>query len=300
VDRGRVVGHFLGATVKRYGLRILGSPLPGWGTQVMGFLLDPDVNPRLAADALPVFAFRTMRCAHLALNDRQLIDTNMFGSGYTMAAGHTYLVNLDDPEDVLLARMHSRTRTYVRRATRQGLYAELATSVDFADEYYEQLLDVFASSQLVPTYGIERVRLLIDHLLPSGLVLLLRIRDADGRSLATAVIIAGKRRATMWGAAFPRAYAALHPNELLQWEIMRHLKDRGISNYDLSGPGSYKSKYGGPQVPDFAFHRSRFAALDLGRSAVRSAFYYRQRIAGRLAIRARRPSTGGDDSDSGG
>ena len=296
-DHGRLVGHFVGAIVKRYGLRILGSPLSGWGTQVMGFLLDEGVNPRHAADALPAFAFRTLGCAHLELNDRKLTDENMTGSGYTMRSDHTYLIDLEDSEDAILARMHSRTRTYVRRAMRNGLEAELVTSVAFADEFYEQLQDVFASSQLVPTYGVERVRLLIDHLLPSGQVLLVRVRDKDARSLATAVIIASNKRATMWGAAFPRAYTSLHPNEILQWEIMRVLKARGIAKYDLSGPGSYKGKYGGPQVQNHMFYRSRIAALDWGREAVRTAFYCRQRVLGRIKARTERVSASGAELD---
>src|SRR5215210_468891 len=61
-DDGRVSGHFVGAIVRRFGIRILGSPLRGWGTQSMGFLLEPGVDRAKAVDALLRFAFRELGC----------------------------------------------------------------------------------------------------------------------------------------------------------------------------------------------------------------------------------------------
>ena len=39
VDGGSTVGYFTGLTFRRFGLRILGSPFPGWTTESMGFNL---------------------------------------------------------------------------------------------------------------------------------------------------------------------------------------------------------------------------------------------------------------------
>ena len=40
---GELVGAFTGLIVKRFGVRILGSPFQGWMTGPMGFSLDPSV-----------------------------------------------------------------------------------------------------------------------------------------------------------------------------------------------------------------------------------------------------------------
>ena len=57
--------------------------------------------------------------------------------------------------------------------------------VAFADEYYEQLLEVFARQGLVPPYKVDRVRALVRHLEPTGWVpLLLRARDSRGECIA--------------------------------------------------------------------------------------------------------------------
>jgi CelD/BcsL family acetyltransferase involved in cellulose biosynthesis len=39
MEQGRTIGYFTGLVVTRYGLRLLGSPFPGWTTSSMGFNL---------------------------------------------------------------------------------------------------------------------------------------------------------------------------------------------------------------------------------------------------------------------
>ena len=47
-DGSRTVGHFTGLVSRRFGLKILGSPMAGWTTSYVGFTLDEGV-PRRAA-----------------------------------------------------------------------------------------------------------------------------------------------------------------------------------------------------------------------------------------------------------
>src|SRR5215207_8451207 len=70
-DGARTVGYFTGLVVRRYGIRILGSPLPGWTTSSMGFNLEAGVSRGRAVEALTEFAFGTLRCLHLELKDRR-------------------------------------------------------------------------------------------------------------------------------------------------------------------------------------------------------------------------------------
>ncbi len=282
-DRERLVGHFVGAIVWRFGIKILGSPLRGWGTESMGFLLEPGVDRVAAAAALVPFAFRKLGCLHVELTDRHLSSEGMAGSGYSMTVGRSFIVDLRPPEDEIFGRLHSKTRQYVRLAERNGLRAELATDLGFADEFYEQLREVFARQGLVPPYGVERVRQLIQCVEPTGQLLLLRIRRPSGETLATGIAVGRNQVAINWGAALPRAHASEHPMQLYWWEAMRYWRSRGALSYDMGGGGQYKDKYGSVDTPAFSFHRSRFAILHAGRAAVRTLFVARQSIAGRIA-----------------
>jgi hypothetical protein len=117
---GRPVGHFVGAIVRRYGIRILGSPLRGWGTMRMGFLLDDELYRRAAADAFSSFAFGDLRCLHVELADAGLDVDQMSAAGYRVDSGRTFVVNLEPPEAAILAAMRSTTRNYIRQALRRG------------------------------------------------------------------------------------------------------------------------------------------------------------------------------------
>src|SRR6185436_8419121 len=51
------LGYVCGLKVRKFGLPVLGSPFRGWSTPYMGFNLNPSVPRRIAAEALPRFAF---------------------------------------------------------------------------------------------------------------------------------------------------------------------------------------------------------------------------------------------------
>jgi len=86
MDGGERVGYFSGLVVRRFGVRILGSPFPGWTTESMGFNLAEGVSRRDAAAALVRFAWGPLRCAHLELKDRRLQAADLDGLGFAREA----------------------------------------------------------------------------------------------------------------------------------------------------------------------------------------------------------------------
>lgn len=275
---GREAGHFVGAVVRRFGIRILGSPLSGWNTQCMGFLLSNGVDRRTAAKALVSFAFRDLGCLHLELGDRHLDVGEMVGGPYLATTGSTRLIDLRPAETAIFGQMRPRTRTSVRQALRMGLIAEEATDAEFIDEYYAQLSEVFGRQGLAPTYGADRVRQLVHALAPTGYLLRMRVRSPDGVTLATSLSVGYGSRAVLWGVASFRDRGKGPPNELLHWETLRRWHSRGALTYDLGGGGAYKANYGGTEVETVRFTQSRYPFLRHGRTVARQLFKSRQRM----------------------
>jgi CelD/BcsL family acetyltransferase involved in cellulose biosynthesis len=280
---GEVAGYFTGLIARRFGVRILGSPFPGWTTDSMGFNLAAGVSRRDAAAALVRFAWGELGCAHLELKDRRLQTADVAGLGFESDAKLTYEVDLGDDEQAIFGRMSSACRRAIRKAEKVGVTVEPATGSGFADEYYAQLLDVFAKQSLVPTYDVERVRALIDCLEPTGRLLLLRARSPDGRPIATGIFPAFNGTAYFWGGASMRADQILRPNEALFWHAMRHWRERGVTTLDLGGAGDYKRKYGTRELWLPWCRRSRVPGLSLMRTVARAATKRRQAWSGRRA-----------------
>jgi Acetyltransferase (GNAT) domain len=261
IDGGTTVGYFTGMVVKRYGIRILGSPLPGWTTNSMGFNLAPGASRREAVRALLAFAFGPLGCMHIALKDRELASSDVAGLGFDATPKLTFELDLSSSEDEMFARMTSACRRAIRKGVKEGVVVEQASGVEFADEYYAQLVEVFARQRLRPTYDVARVRELIRCLEPTGHLLLLRARAPDGETIATGIFPAMNAIAYFWGGASWRQRQILRPNEAIFWYAMRYWKSRGMSVLDMGGGGDYKRRYGPRELRQPFFRKSRVPGL---------------------------------------
>src|SRR5258708_8363031 len=140
--------------------------------------------------------------------------------------------------------MESACRRCIRKADKSGLKIEEAHDLAFADEYYEQLQDVFAKQSLVPTYSVERVRALVRNVEPAANVLLIRARDPEGKCIATGIYPGFNQNSQFCGNASFRAYQNLRPNEACHWYAIRYGKKRGFTMSDWGGRGIYKEEHG--------------------------------------------------------
>ncbi len=239
------VGYFTGLIVKKSGFKILGSPFPGWTTSYLGFNLIAGVDRSALLEPLAQFSFQELGCWHVELMDRHISPDQIAKIGWAHRLFQNTEIDLRGTEDEIFANMKGSCRTSIRKAEKSGVAVEIATDDQFALDYYTQLLDVFAKQEIKPTYSIERVRLLMKHLLPTGNLLLLRVRNAEGVCVATGVYPAFGRTMYFWGGASLRQYQILQPNEPMQWFAMKYWKERGAHACDMGGGGDYKIKYGG-------------------------------------------------------
>lgn len=258
---GEPAGWFTGLVVRRFGVRILGSPFQGWMTGPMGFNLADGIARREAVEALTRFAFKRLGCLHLEVLDRHAQFDELEGMGARLAEFHTFELDLTRPEDELFGAMSSACRRAVRKGEKEGVRVEEAHGVEFADEYYAQLEDVFGKQSLRPPYGVDRVRELIRCLEPTGNLLLVRALAPDGERIATALFPVLNEFGYFWGGASWRRHQILRPNEAVFWYVIRRLKERGIPLLDMGGGGEYKRKYGGRELSHPIFRKSRLPGL---------------------------------------
>ena len=281
-DGGATVGFFTGVIVRRYGISLLGSPLPGWTTGFMGFNLEPGVSRAHAAAALPEFAWRELGCHHLELHDRFLDADAAAGLGYESAPWRGLELDLRPAEDEIWGGLKGSVRTAVRKAEKLGVTIEEARDLGFADDLHAQIVDVFAKLELAPPWGPERIRDLIRTVEPSGRLLMLRARSPDGECVATALFPASGRYMHFLSSASWRQHQNLAPNEALMWYAIRYWKRRGVEVCDLGGHLDYKLKWRPREVSPPRLRRSRYRALSAARAGAAMAFDTQQRLRGRL------------------
>jgi len=281
-ERGKTIGYFTGMIVRKFGLRILGSPFPGWSTDYMGLILSAGVDRRQAVQALITFAFQELGCLHLEMMDRNLTLKDLDGLDVQHRVYRSFEIDLTRSEEELFSNMTSACRRCVRKAKKEGVLIEEARDLGFADEYYVQLKDVFAKHGLVPTYGIERVRQLITHVHPTGQLLLLRARDRSGRCIATGIFPHLNGVMYFWGGASWRQHQLLRPNEVIQWTAMKIAKQKGHRSYDMGGGGEFKRKYGGSEIAVPWIRKSKYPWICYLRDIAQQSHKLRQQSLGQV------------------
>ena len=292
-DGNTVAGYFSGLVVRKFGVRILGSSFPGWTTPYIGFNLSPGYSRARLLDPLTAWAFRDLKCLHVEVSDRCFQPEDGDVGRLDRTTYETYKTDLSRSEDELFKGMDSACRRCIRKAEKGGVIVEEAHDLAFADEYYEQLKDVFAKQGKVPTYPVERVRLLLKHLLPTGRLLAVRARNPEGRCIATGLYPGMNDTAFFWGNASWRNEQHWRPNEFLHWHALRYWKARGVKLFDWGGGGTYKEKYGvEPYVVPW-FYKSKYRVLTTVRNEARAWYYKSQRLVGRLSGVEARAATAG-------
>ncbi len=282
---GSTIGWFSGIRRRQLGVQIIGSPMPGWSAAYMGFNLLPGHSRRDALVALTEFAWRS-GVHHLEIMDRYLTDADFRGLGFHSKLFRTYATDLRRDEDELFGAMTSACRRAIRKAQKSGVTIQEATPEGFAATYYEQLEGVFGRQGLKPTYDQRRVELLIDHLWPTGNLLLLKAYDPEGECLATGIFPGYGRFSYFWGNASLVDNRQLRPNEAIHWYALRYWKARGMEWHDWGGGMKYKEKYGVTRLVVPRIYISRPQFLMTARSYASRAYFglrkTRQRIIRRL------------------
>jgi Acetyltransferase (GNAT) domain len=289
-ERGKVVGYFTGLTTERFGVRVLGSSFPGWTTPYMGFNLWPGVPRGAALAAVEQMAWSDLKCLHMEVSDPLFAVEDGQALGFNCESYASYRTDLTRSENEIFQSMDSACRRCIRKAEKSGVTIEQAHDSGFADEYYDQLKQVFSKQGLVPTYGIDRVRSLIKHVVPSGNLLLLRARDSEGKCIATGIFPGFNQIAEFWGNASLRSSRILRPNEAIHWYAMRYWKKRGAAIYDWGGEASYKEKYGCVPYRVAWFTKSRYPFVSRLRDEAKKMFARKQRFLGWLQ-KQREPRT---------
>jgi GNAT acetyltransferase-like protein len=243
-DGDIVAGYFSGLIVRKLGVRILGSSFPGWTTPYIGFNVQPPYSRAHLLEPLVRWVFQELRCLHVEISDRLLeLKDGPAPAGMQQTTYRSYTSDLSKSEDELFGVMENACRRSITKAEQSGVTVEEAGDLDFADEYYAQLTDVLANQGRVPTYPVERVRLLLKHMLPTGRLLALRARNPEGHCIATCISAGMNRMAFFWGSASWRLEQQLRSSDYLHWYALRYWKSQGAKEFDWGGGGAYKGKY---------------------------------------------------------
>ncbi len=285
-----LVGYFSALIVKKMGLKIVGSPFPGWSTVYMGLDVYEKIDKYPILDELIPYIIHDTKCIYLQIIDRDfdvehLIPIKRKYKG-TIEFVDTLELGIEGDDAVQYKKMKADCRNFIKQFERRGATIEEATpNDDFAEEYYEQLLDVFAKQNLVPTYTVDKVKCLLKHLSKSNNIYCLRVKDPEGKSIATSIFPGFNKKMFFWGGASLRPYQHYRPNEYMIYTAMHYWRDRGCVEFDMVGNRSYKKKFGSWEVSYPSLVIPKYAILVYLKNIAAKLYYLSGSIMWKLRVK---------------
>ena len=274
-DDDSLVGYFTGMVVNKFGIKIAGSPFSGWSTVYMGFDVFDGINKLDLLPCVQEYLFKHKKVGLIEIVDRGIPVKDAQDAGYCADIADTLELDVDKTDDELFKVFKTDCRNFIRQFERRGaIYERVAPSDEFAEEYYEQLKDVFAKQGLVPTYSVDKVKRLLRHLTDGETVLCQHVLDPETKeSIATSIFLAYNKIFYFWGGASYRSGQHYRPNEYMLWRAITYWRDKGYQTFDMVGVRDYKKKFGSHEVQYAHITIPRYKWIVLLRDLAKKAYF---------------------------
>ena len=282
IKDGVTCGYWCGLTVKKFGMKIFGSPLPGTSTDYMHPLFSEEIPLDRFIIALRKWA-KTNKIAHIELCGHYFNSEVLKEFGYSTNHSETYIVNISTTESNIWQNLKPAMRNKVRKAEKNGIIVAIDDSLEFSRIYYDMLKVVFQRKGLVPTYNLSRVEKVIHYLKNSDNVITLTARK-DSKPLSTIILLKDKSTLYYWGGASYQEAFKYGANDLIHWYAFQMANKIGIHHYDTCGGGEYKKKFGGTYIQIPSAYLSLNYLTGAARNIIKSSIVYRQKLSNFLNL----------------
>lgn len=286
VADGAIIGYFVGERIWR-GVWLLTAPFEGIGSYTQGLVLFSPINEeeRVAIyRAIASWAFQNHVAAYMQVDDWQLrrdlqywIPDEDFHQEILEKLNQRYefrpTLYLDmagKSEEELWSMQHYKSCKYsVNKARKLGLTIRQITNPNELDAFckihYDQLYEVCKNKNTHPKPSQSRARMkaLCQALMPDRVIMLECVGpDENGieQVMSTGIFCPDKGESIYWTGASYQRYQRFCPNELMVWEAIRLLQQRGAGALNFGGIAAYKLKFGTiyAYVPRLIFTKFEF------------------------------------------
>ncbi|WP_462411185.1 GNAT family N-acetyltransferase [Neobacillus sp. Marseille-QA0830] len=244
-EGNETIAFFVGLVFKKFGIKIMGSPFEGWATCNMGFSGRETVDRVKLIEVVKKYVFNQLKCVYMEIADAQISCESLKDAKYHYLPQKTYVLDINRDEEEVFKSFKSNCQRLIRQFERRGAtISRVEPTIEFANEYYDQLIDVFEKQNLKPNYNRQKVIDLIQAYQDNPEDLLcLKVCDPDGKCIATSIFPGFNETCYFWGGASYREYQNYRPNEYMFWYAIQHWRNRGATAMDMVGLRDYKKKF---------------------------------------------------------
>lgn len=263
------IGYFLGERIWR-GTWIVAAPFDGIGTYTQGLAMLCHITEKervVIYKELSSWIFANRMASYFQVDDWQLRqDSEEWDS--EMVVRNEFIDNdvsiyeirptlhvfLNKTIEELWRGLHYKSCKYcVNKARKQGLEIRVIDRfediIDFIKIHYDQLKEVCYRKGMKPksAQSEKRMLALCSSLFPDKVLMIEVVgKDENGEQqiMSSGIFCIDKGESCYWTGASYKRYQKYSPNELMVWEAMRILSERGAGDLNFCGMANYKLKFG--------------------------------------------------------
>ena len=254
---GKVVGYLPGFPIKKGPIKIFGSRFAGWMTPYMGPLMNDDFPQDVFFKEFKKL-MKKEGFHYAELNNRFLDIEIARKEKYLIIEGITFNASIKETPEEIQASYKRATKKRVRQALKdENLLVEQTKDMDFVEQNYRMLNDVFTKSKMKPTYPKSRVEILLNKFLDSDYLWFTWVK-LDDKVIASRIDLIYDYWLYSFNSSSDLDFLKYSPNELARYSIMCYAAERGANRYEMVGGGEYKANFGGVKMPVYTIVYDRY------------------------------------------
>lgn len=280
-DQKKLIGYFTGCLVKKFGIKIFGSPLSGWATCYMGFdLFDYTLITALLEPTID-FIFKATKCLYFECRERNLSIVDINKIKYNTNIVTTVEVDMDRTLDDILKSFKGNCRQNIRQFEKRGATIEIVEPTDeFVEDLYNQICDVFSKQNLVPTFSLHKIRSFVESLKNTDKLLCLSVKNPERKSIASLISVGYKDKFSGWSIGSLKEFQYYRPNEYLIWFAIKYWQERGMKAFDFAGERKYKLKWKPQKKEYLMITASKYPILLKMRDCAKELYWFSFKLKG--------------------
>jgi CelD/BcsL family acetyltransferase involved in cellulose biosynthesis len=272
------LGNVLAATPiwirRRYGIKMVGSPMRGLFTEFAGPRFSRAASEEVRAAVLAeqhkllrslCFGYVEWGVRGLTTSESTSYFADVMNCGVEYMPRPTLTVNLADGCDAVWSRFEGRARNMIRKAEKVNVSAGVESMQGGAFERFIDLVEeTFRRQGKPPPHPRKAYIAMARHLCAVNAIRFIAARLEDRLVAGGLFLVWRDRMVYLSGAASEEGYRVA-ASSLIQWSAVRMAVEAGVKSYDLGGVGvesidKFKASFGG--VPN-VHHRYVWVAPSL-------------------------------------
>lgn len=276
-DGNKIIGYFVGAVFKKFGVKIVGSPFRGWDTPYMGLLIDDGYSRIEIINDIWIFCKKNFKCLYMEVCDRNVVIEELKNTKIKYIVERTYSLDITKSEEDLLNSFTKHCRKDLRLFVNRGAsIKKVECTQKFIDEFYQTLIDVFKVQNLNPPYSKQKLEILFNSIKDDNM-LCLETYNPDGKCIGRSVSFGFMDYCYAFASGTDRNENYNQKN-FLRWEAIRYWKSKGKKHYDLMGVRKYKLEFNPKEEEFYRLIFTKYKMLLWGRNIAQKLYWKLNKI----------------------